>query len=48
VEVLRSRDVGALCHEVGSTADRLGSMLAAVHGGTVVFPGGCDSVTQDD
>jgi len=48
VEVLRSCDVGALCHEVGSTADRLGSMLAAVHGGTVVFPGGCDSVTQDD
>ena len=48
VEVLRPRDVGALCHEVGSTADRLGSMLAAVHGGHVVFPGGCDSVTHDD
>lgn len=42
VEVLRACDVGHLFHEVGSTADRLGSMLAAVHGGRVVFPGGCE------
>jgi hypothetical protein len=26
------------CSEVGRTADRLGSMLAAVHGGRVAFP----------
>jgi hypothetical protein len=38
VEVLRVPDVGALCMEVGTTADRVGSMLAAVHGGVVAFP----------
>ncbi len=38
VETLRGRDVGALCTEVGMTADRLGSMLAAVYGGRVAFP----------
>ena len=38
VESLRPHDVGALCAEVGNTADRLGSMLAAVHGGRVAFP----------
>jgi hypothetical protein len=38
VEVLRVRDVGVLCTEVGMTADRIGSMLAAVHGGRVTFP----------
>jgi len=38
LETLRVRDVGALCVEVGSTADRLGSMLAAVYGGRVAFP----------
>ena len=38
VESLRVDDVGFLCSEVGGTADRLGSMLAAVHGGLVVFP----------
>jgi hypothetical protein len=43
VETLRPEDLGRLCHEVGTTADRLGSMLAAVHGGVVAFPGGCDA-----
>jgi hypothetical protein len=38
VEVLRVCDVGVLCTEVGMTADRIGSMLAAVHGGRVAFP----------
>jgi hypothetical protein len=38
VETLRPRDIGALCTEVGMTADRLGSMLAAVHGGRVANP----------
>ena len=38
VEPLRPKDLGRLCAEVGSTADRLGSMLAAVHGGRVAFP----------
>ena len=38
VETLRPNDVGSLCMEVGTTADRMGSMLAAVHGGRVVFP----------
>jgi hypothetical protein len=37
VETLRPRDIGALCTEVGMTADRLGSMLAAVYGGRVAF-----------
>jgi hypothetical protein len=43
VESLCSGDLGRLCYEVGTTADRLGSMLAAVHGGHVAFPGGCDA-----
>lgn len=43
VESLRSKDLAVLCVEVGTTADRLGSMLAAVHGGHVVFPDGCDA-----
>ena len=38
VEVLRVRDVGVLCTEVGMTADRIGTLLAAVHGGRVTFP----------
>ena len=38
VETLRPHDVGFLCSEVGRTADRVGSMLAAVHGGRVAFP----------
>ena len=38
VETLRPGDVAALCREVGMTADRLGSMLAAVHGGCVAVP----------
>ena len=33
------RDVGVLCTEVGMTVDRLCSMLAAVYGGRVAFPG---------
>jgi len=40
VEALRAGDLRSLCMEVGSTADRLGSMLAAVHGGQVVLPVG--------
>jgi hypothetical protein len=42
VETLRPEDIGRLCFEVGTTADRVGSMLAAVHGGQVVFGDGCD------
>jgi hypothetical protein len=38
VESLRPYDVGFLFSEVGTTADTLGSMLAAVHGGLVAFP----------
>ena len=38
VEPLRARDLKALVHEVGRTADRLGTMLATVHGGQVVLP----------
>lgn len=41
VEALRAQDLAALCHEVGTTADSVGSMLAAVHGGHVAFPDGC-------
>ena len=42
VEPLRAQDLARLCVEVGTTADKLGSMLAAVHGGHVVFPDGCE------
>jgi hypothetical protein len=31
------RYLAAVCHEVGSTADRVGQLLAAVHGGHVAF-----------
>lgn len=40
VETLRAEDLRTLCQEVGHTADRLGSMLAAVHGGQVALPSG--------
>ena len=43
VEPLRVSDVGVLCTEVGMTADRLGSMLAAVYGGRVAFPHGAEA-----
>jgi len=43
VEALTARDLGCLCVEVGTTADRVGSMLAAVHGGHLTFPDGCDA-----
>ena len=42
VEVLRAHDVGALCAEVGSTADKLGSLIATVHGGQVALPDGAE------
>jgi hypothetical protein len=53
VEVLRPRDGEMPCTEVGQPADRLGSIPAAVHGGQVAFPGGCDAqhecvVVDDD
>lgn len=38
VEVLRPLDVGCLVSEVGRTADMLGSMLVAVHGGRLACP----------
>jgi hypothetical protein len=43
LEPLRARDLAALCFEVGTTADQLGQMLAAVHGGSVAVPDGCDA-----
>lgn len=43
IESLRAQDLAFLFHEVGSTADRLGSMLAAVHGGVIAFPHEADS-----
>lgn len=42
IEPMRPRDLAMLVMEVGFTADRLGSMLAAVHGGFVFSPEGCD------
>ena len=38
VEVLRPQDVGFLCTEVGTTADKLGCLIATVHGGQVAVP----------
>lgn len=40
VETLRPHDVGALCTEVGMTADRLGSLLSTVYGGRIALPEG--------
>ena len=42
VEPLRAEDVGRLCAEVGRTADQLGVLLSAVHGGHVAFPDAAD------
>ena len=49
VQTLRPCDVAALCHEVGTTADRMGSMLAAVFGGRVARPESrdCDHECED-
>jgi hypothetical protein len=49
VQTLRPCDVAALSHEVGTTADRLGSMLAAVFGGRVARPESrdCDHECED-
>ena len=38
IDSVKARDVAVLCVEVGNTADKLGSMLAMVHGGLVAFP----------
>ena len=46
VETLRAIDLRAVCYEVGMTADKLGSLLAAVHGGHVVFPEGRDATHE--
>lgn len=39
MESVRPEDIRWICGEVGSTADRVGSLLAAVHGGCVALPG---------
>lgn len=48
VESLRVQDVKALCAEVGMTADRLGSMLATVHGGHLCFPEDSDAAFETE
>ena len=48
LETLRVAELRALFHEVGTTADNVGSMLAAVHGGTLAFPHGADVDTSCD
>ena len=35
-----------LCLEVGSTSDTVGQLVAAVHGGQVTYPGGCDVCSE--
>ena len=47
VEVLRPCDLGFMLAEVGRTADRLGSMLAAVHGGRVAHPEAAEHEWED-
>ena len=37
IEPLVPAYLTAVCHEVGCTADRVGQLLAAVHGGQVVY-----------
>lgn len=44
IEELTARHLRQLCDEVGSSADGLGQMLAAVHGGSVFFPLGVEAV----
>lgn len=48
VEVLRPLDIGLLLAEVGRTADTLGSMLAAVHGGWVANPEAAEHEWEDE
>lgn len=38
VDGLTAAELRALCQEVGDTADRLGQLIAAVHGGEVALP----------
>lgn len=38
VDGLTAAELRALCLEVGDTADRLGQLVAAVHGGDVALP----------
>jgi hypothetical protein len=48
VVTMRPQDLGRLVCEVGRTADRVGSLIAAVHGGTVTFPEGCDASAVEE
>lgn len=48
VEILRPLDVGFMVAEVGHTADRLGSMLAAIHGGRVAHPDAAEHEWEDE
>ena len=43
IESLIAGYLAAVCHELGCTADRVGSLLAAVHGGLVAY----DDETED-
>lgn len=47
VKTLRPQDLGRLVVEVGQTADRVGVLLAAVHGGAVALPDGCGSTVGE-
>lgn len=47
IEVLRPLHVGCMVSEVGRTADTLGSMLAAVHGGWVANPEAAEHDWED-
>lgn len=48
VESLQVRDMGRLCWEVGTTAGEVGPLLAAVHGGHVAFPDGCEALFESE
>ena len=48
IEILRPLDVGCMVSEVGRTADTLGSMLAAVHGGWVANPEAAEHEWEDE
>ena len=37
LQPLEAGYLAAVCHELGSTADSVGQLMAAVHGGTVMF-----------
>ncbi len=43
LQPLEASYLAAVCHEIGTTADAVGELMAAVHGGTVLFDEECET-----